>query len=72
MEARLTKHTTRLEPHKAHQTAKTRTGSVDTTNRKPYRTASQREQARATARLVDGRYVSNAPVSFSRQQRRQA
>lgn len=66
------KHSSRLEPHKSHQTKMTRTGERDMTNRKPYRTAAQKAEARATARLVNGRYVSSAPVSFSRQQRRQA
>ena len=38
----------------------------DMHNRKPCRTASQRQEARRTATLVDGRYVSSAPVSFHR------
>ena len=33
-------------------------------NRKPYRTASQKAEARRTAKLVDGRWVSSAPVTF--------
>ncbi len=60
------------EPHKAHQTKFTRTGERDTTNRKPYRTAAQKLHARDTAIVKDGRYVSNAPVLFSRTQRRSA
>jgi len=50
--------------HHPFATALTRTGKLNMLNRKPYRTASQRQEARNTARLVDGRYVSNAPVSF--------
>ncbi|MFC0245785.1 hypothetical protein [Falsochrobactrum ovis] len=50
----------------------TRTGERDMTNRKPYRTAAQKVEARRTARLVDGRYVSNAPVSYHRAPRRGA
>jgi len=57
------------EPHKAHQTKFTRTGERDTTNRKPYRTAAQKVAAQRDAVLKDGRYVSNAPVSFSRTKR---
>ncbi len=57
------------EPHKAYQTKFTRTGERDTTNRKPYRTAAQKLHARDSAVLKDGRYVSNAPVSFSRTKR---
>jgi hypothetical protein len=36
----------------------------NTTNRKPYRTAEQKKLARATATQVDGRWVSDAPVSY--------
>lgn len=50
--------------HLAHATAFTRTGKLNMQNRKPYRTASQCAAARSTARLVDGRHVSSAPVSF--------
>lgn len=57
------------ESHKAYQTKFTRTGERDTTNRKPYRAAAQKLHARDTAVLKDGRYVSNAPVSFSRTKR---
>lgn len=56
-------------PETAHQTQYTRTGTRDMANRKPYRTAAQKEEARRTARLVDGRYVSGSPVSYSRQKR---
>ena len=36
----------------------------DLRNGKPFRTAAQRIAARASARLVNGRFVSTAPVSF--------
>lgn len=42
------------------------------TNRKPYRTAAQKYVARQEARLVDGRYVSNAPVTYHRAPKRGA
>jgi len=48
----------------AYATAYTRTGKLDMQNRKPYRTANQKALARSTARIVDGRHVSGAPVSF--------
>lgn len=32
-------------------------------NRKPYRTAAQKKEARANAKKVNGTYVSDAPVS---------
>ncbi|MGR9056040.1 hypothetical protein ACU8NH_09040 [Rhizobium leguminosarum] len=44
----------------------TRTGKIDMLNKKPFRTAAQKAEARRTARLVDGRYVSGAPVSYHR------
>lgn len=47
-----------------YATAYTRTGKLNMQNRKPYRTAGQKDAARQTARLVDGRYVSGAPVSI--------
>lgn len=50
--------------HHPFATAYTRTGKLNMQNRKPYRTASQRQEARRTASLVTGRYVSSAPVSF--------
>jgi hypothetical protein len=53
-----------------YATAFTRTGKHNMLNRKPYRTASQKARARATARLVDGRYVSSAPVSYHAAPRR--
>lgn len=73
----MSRHTShsRTSGNHAHPyaTAFTRTGKINMHNRKPYRTASQRQDARATARLVDGRYVSNAPVSMhSAKQRRAA
>lgn len=49
-----------------YATAFTRTGKLNMHNRKPYRTASQRQEARRTAAMVDGRYVSIAPVSLHR------
>lgn len=49
-----------------YATAFTRTGKLNMHNRKPYRTAAQRQEARRTATMVDGRHVSNAPVSFHR------
>lgn len=51
--------------HHPYATAYTRTGKLNMQNRKPYRTASQRQEARRTASLVNGRYVSGAPVSFN-------
>lgn len=48
-------------------TSFTRTGKLDMQNRKPYRTASQKFEARKNATLVDGRYVSQyTPVSYHR------
>jgi hypothetical protein len=38
--------------------------SRNMSNRKPYRTAAQRKQARATAKVIDGRHVSTAPRSY--------
>ena len=40
------------EPHKAYQTSFTKTGTLNTKNRKPYRTASQKELAKQKARSV--------------------
>ena len=55
----------------AYATAFTRTGKLNMQNRKPYRTASQKAQARNTAENgKDGAYRSNAPVSFHRVQKR--
>lgn len=56
----------------AYATALTRTGKLDMTNRKPYRTEAQQAEARNNAVLKDGRYVSSAPVSFSKQKRKAA
>ncbi len=36
----------------------------DMRNRKPFRTVAQRVVARASTRVVDGRFVSSAPVSL--------
>lgn len=55
-----------------YATAFTRTGKLNMQNRKPYRTASQCAAARSTARLVDGRYVSNAPTSMHSAKQRRA
>lgn len=61
----MSRHTGRTSGnHHPYATAFTRTGKLNMQNRKPYRTASQRADARATARLYNGRYVSSAPVSF--------
>lgn len=50
----------------AYATSLTRTGKLNMTNRKPYRTAAQQADARATAVKVNGTYVSSAPVSYHR------
>lgn len=56
--------------HLANQTQFTRTGKIDMQNRKPYRTASQKEEAKRTARKCeDGAYRSTAPVSYHRAQK---
>lgn len=55
----------------AYATAFTRTGKLNMLNRKPYRTASQKAQARATARKgEDGAFRSSAPVSYHTAPRR--
>lgn len=59
-------------PQRGLTTQFTRTGERDMTNRKPFRTAEQKAEARRTARLVDGRHVSSAPVSFSSSKRGRA
>jgi hypothetical protein len=65
-------HTSRTAAN-PYATAYTRTGKLNMHNSKPYRTASQRAAASSAARLVDGRYVSNAPVSYhSAKQKRAA
>ena len=51
--------------HEACQTSFTRTGQVDMVNHKPYRTASQKAEARRTAyKDKDGAFRSSAPVSY--------
>lgn len=55
----------------AYATSLTRTGKLDMTNRKPYRTAAQQADARATAVKVNGTYVSSAPVSYHRSPKKQ-
>lgn len=55
----------------AYATQFTRTGKLNMHNRKPYRTASQKAQARATARKCeDGAFRSSAPVSYHAAPRR--
>jgi hypothetical protein len=61
-----------MNSHLAHRTNYTRTGKLDMQNRKPFRTAAQKAEARRTAKLVDRRYVSSAPVSYHRAARQQA
>ncbi len=58
------KHTAAMPAHLRHQTQFSRTGEVNMHNRKPFRTARQRELARSDARVIDGRFVSDAPVSM--------
>lgn len=55
-----------------YATSLTRGGKLNMANRKPYRTPEQQNEARAAAVLKDGRYVSSAPVSFSKQKRKVA
>ncbi len=62
----------RHSTHHPYATAFTRTGKLNMHNRKPFRTAAQRADARATARLADGRYVSSAPVSIHSAKQRRA
>lgn len=53
--------------HLAHQTGFSRAGKVNMHNRKPFRTASQKAEAKRTARKdKDGVWRSSAPVSFHR------
>lgn len=52
------------------QTKMTRTGERDMTNRKPYRTAAQKIEARNRANKVDGRWVTTAPVCHHRAPKR--
>lgn len=61
--------------HHPYATALTRTGKLNTHNRKPFRTTKQKAEARRTASIVDGRFVSTAPVSVQsapRKERRAA
>lgn len=58
--------------HHPFATSLTRTGQRNMANRKPYRNAEQQAAARAGATLTGGRYVSTAPVSFSKQKRKAA
>ncbi|MBO6542326.1 MAG: hypothetical protein JJ939_11575 [Alphaproteobacteria bacterium] len=53
-----------MNAHHSNRTQLTREGTRNMLNRKPYRTKAQREVARLTARKVDGRWVSSAPVSY--------
>ena len=39
----------------------------DKQNYKPYRTKEQRAEAQRTARIVNGTWVSNAPVSYHKE-----
>lgn len=54
----------RSSQHHPYATAFTRTGKLNMQNRKPYRTAAQKALSRSIACIVNGRYVSGAPVSF--------
>ena len=67
----MARHSARAKHH-PFATALTRTGQRNMANRKPYRTAEQQAEARAGAALKEGRYVSNAPVSYSKQKRKAA
>lgn len=58
--------------HHPFATSLTRTGQRNMANRKPYRNAEQQYEAKRRATLVDGRYVSTAPVSYSKQKRKAA
>lgn len=49
--------------HHPYATAYTRTGKLNMQNRKPYRTAGQKAEARRTAWVANGTFRSNAPVS---------
>jgi hypothetical protein len=53
-----------MKLHHSNQTQLTRDGTRNMLNRKPFRTKAQREVAIHTARKVDGRWVSSAPVSY--------
>ena len=58
--------------HMAHATKMTRDGVRDYTNRKPYRTKQQKEQARrgAVKSSEDGAFHSYAPRSYHFDRRR--
>lgn len=58
--------------HHPFATSLTRTGQRNMANRKPFRTAAQQAEARDGAVLKEGRYISTAPVSFSKQKRKAA
>lgn len=58
--------------HHPFATSLTRTGQRNMANRKPYRTAEQQYEAKRSAVLGGGRYVSTAPVSFTKQKRKAA
>ena len=60
------------QAHLAQQTGLTRTGKINMLNRKPYRTASQKDEARRTATKVDGAYFSKAPVTYHRSSKARA
>ena len=62
-----------MNAHLAHQTAYTRTGKLNMLNRKPFRTAAQKAEARRTAKKGDdGAWRSSAPVSYHRAARQSA
>ena len=60
----MSRHSAATPAHLRHQTQLSRTGEMNMHNRKPFRTARQRELARKDARVVDGRFVSDVPVSM--------
>lgn len=55
----------------AYATSFTRTRKLDMTNRKPFRTAAQKAEARRMAVKVSGTFMSSAPVSYHRQAKQQ-
>ena len=58
--------------HNPYATTFTRTGKLDMLNKKPFRTAAQKAEARRTARKdADGTWRSSAPVSYHRSPRAQ-
>lgn len=64
----MSRHRLKTNPY---VTSFTRTGKLDMTNRKPFRTASQKAEAQRTAVKVNGTYVSSAPVSYHRVAKKQ-